>query len=77
MTLTDDQIHQIRTAAAMLPTFQRDDFVRSIANRLRDLPYTPTDADVHGSITLVLSARGVSVPRGDSHGYSVRRRQRV
>jgi hypothetical protein len=72
MTLTDNQMQQIRTAAAMLPTFQREDFVRSVANRLREL-LTPTDAAVHSAITLVLSARGVAI--GDHHDQHLRRRR--
>jgi len=69
----------------MLPEFQRDDFVRSIANRLRDLPYPPSDADVHAAVSLVLSSRGrraherarIEEAIGDHHGPSIRRRRSV
>jgi hypothetical protein len=64
MTLTHEQLHEVNMAAAMLPTAQRESFVRSIAGRLRDLPTaSPCDADVHAAIRFVLSLRGVSAPR--------------
>jgi hypothetical protein len=75
MTLPDHQMHLIREAASLLPGYARDDFWRSVANRLTDLPDKPTDADIHRALTLVLSGHGIS--RGDSHGHSIRRRRSV
>jgi hypothetical protein len=72
MTLTHQQLHDVKTATAMLPSYQRDLFMRSVSNRLAELilypryknqPATPTDADVHNAISFVLSVRGVSAPR--------------
>jgi hypothetical protein len=58
VTLTDQQVELIRAAAALVPTPARGQFLRSISNRLNDLPVT--DRDVHDAITLVLSCRGIS-----------------
>jgi hypothetical protein len=63
MALTDNQLRTVKTAASLLPSYQRDGFLLSVANRLRDLPTTPCDADVHCAIRFVLSLRGVSAPR--------------
>jgi hypothetical protein len=64
MTLTHQQMHDVKAAAGMLPTYQREGFLLSVANRLRDLPSAPpSDADVHCAIRFVLSVRGVSAPR--------------
>ena len=59
--LTDQQIEQVHWAAAMLPPRLRDNFLASIVNRLRDLPYKPRDADVTETIRFVLSCLNVAV----------------
>jgi hypothetical protein len=57
LSFTDAQISQLKMVASMLPINARDNFLRSIGNRLADLPYRPRDADM---IYFVLSCRGVA-----------------
>ncbi len=61
MVLTDSQMLQVKQAAALLPTYQRDGFLRSVSNRLADLKRI-TDADVSHAIDFILSCRGISAP---------------
>jgi hypothetical protein len=61
MALTDDQMNQVKQAAALLPVGSRDLFLRSVAGRLSDSA-APTDHEVAAAINLVLSCRGVSTP---------------
>ena len=60
MRFTDDQITQLKMVASMLPLNARNNFLRSISNRLADLPYPPSNADVQAAIDFVLSCRGVA-----------------
>jgi hypothetical protein len=60
LSFTDAQITQLKLVASMLPLNARDNFLRSIGNRLADLPYRPNDADVQAAIDFVLSCRGVA-----------------
>jgi hypothetical protein len=60
LSFTDDQINQLKMIASMLPSNARANFIRSIGNRLVDLPYPPSNADVQAAIDFVLSCRGVA-----------------
>jgi hypothetical protein len=60
LSFTDDQITQLKMVASMLPINARDNFLRSIGNRMADLPYPPSNADVQAAIDFVLSCRGVA-----------------
>jgi hypothetical protein len=46
LSLSDRQLLQVRTTAALLPVHARDSFMRSIAGRLADIA-TPNDDDVY------------------------------
>jgi hypothetical protein len=59
-SFTDDQITQLKMVASMLPINARNNFLRSIGNRLADLPYPASNADVQAAIDFVLSRRGVA-----------------
>ncbi len=69
LALTDAQLQQVQRAAAMLPVSSRDNFLRSIANRLSDLPHHPADTDVMQAITLVLSCNGIATGSYRSRRY--------
>jgi hypothetical protein len=58
--LSESQLRQVKAAAALLPTFQRDEFLRSISNRLADLDRID-DADVAAAVDFVLNTRGVAI----------------
>jgi hypothetical protein len=60
LALTDHQLALVQNAAALLPPYDRDNFLRSVANRL---PSSPSDDDVAVTLRLVLSGRGLAVPR--------------
>jgi hypothetical protein len=60
VSFTDQQMQQLRAAAAMLPSHLRDNFLRTISNRLADLPYRPINADLQSAITFALSNYGVA-----------------
>jgi hypothetical protein len=62
VTLTADQLHDVRMAACLLPPAQRPGFERSIAGRLSAIAF-PTDYDVADAVNFVLSCRGVAVGR--------------
>ncbi len=62
LSFTDQQLEMLKTATSMLPPEPadvRNNFLRSIGNRLTDLPYPPSDADIMHAINFVLSCRGV------------------
>jgi hypothetical protein len=59
LSLTDKQLDQVTRAAGMLPTADRDAFLRSVAAQLTQRP--PNDSDLAAAISLVLGGRGVSV----------------
>jgi hypothetical protein len=58
LSLSDRQMEQLKTAAALLPM---DSFLRSVAGRLVDIA-TPSDHDVAVAVSFVLNCRGVSTP---------------
>jgi hypothetical protein len=60
LTLTDHQLRQVQTAAAMLPVNARDSFLRSVANRLATI-HQPNDHQVNSAISFVLGLRGIAV----------------
>jgi hypothetical protein len=82
LALSDQQLAQIKAAAALLPVNTRDLFLRSIAGRLSDITL-PTDNDIAAAVSFVLSCRGISMPMSfcDSpvkekfHGNISRRRK--
>ena len=57
MSLTDSQLELVKQAAALIPPHDRDQFLRSVANRLRS---HPTDHDLQDAINLVLNGRGIA-----------------
>jgi hypothetical protein len=59
MNLTNSQVELILNAAQLVPNSTRGAFLRSVANRLNDLPVT--DQNVHEAVQLVLSTRGIAV----------------
>jgi hypothetical protein len=61
LSLSDQQMQRVTAAAALLAPSARDNFLRSIANRLCELA-SPTDADVAAAVNFVLSTRGISTP---------------
>lgn len=56
LSLSDEQLELVTGAAALLPTHDRDRFLRSIANRIGDLAQ-PTNDDIRGAIDFVLGCR--------------------
>ena len=60
LSFTGDRITQLKMVAPTLPINARDNFLRSIGNRLVHLPYPPSNADVQAAIDFVLSCRGVA-----------------
>jgi hypothetical protein len=58
LSLSDQQLRQVQQAAGMLPVHARDNFLRSVANRLSD---NPGDHEVSAAISLVLGLRGVAI----------------
>jgi hypothetical protein len=61
ISFNDRQLALVMQAAAILPVGQRDSFLRSIAGRLGDLPYVPSDADIEKAIVFVLGNYGVAI----------------
>jgi hypothetical protein len=59
LSLSDRQMEQLKTAAALLPIHARDSFLRSVAGRLVDIA-TPSDHDVAVAVSFVLNCRGIS-----------------
>jgi hypothetical protein len=63
--LSSYQMRAVKTAAELLPTYQRDAFLSSVANRLAGVinwnvhPRGVADHDVHNAIAFVLSSYGV------------------
>ena len=63
IAFTDEMLDHLTSAAALLPANSRDNFMRSVANRLNDLGYSPGIAELEQAVSFVLSCRGVSTPR--------------
>jgi hypothetical protein len=88
ISLDDLQMAQLRDAASLLPVEARDNFLRSVANRVNGC-CDPSDADIHEAIEFVISARRISyrthfclndsstTPRSDWRPYRQSRRFRV
>jgi hypothetical protein len=57
---SDLEMKRIRAAAGMLPESKRGQFLRSVGNRLADLPYQASVADIESAITFVLSGYGIA-----------------
>jgi hypothetical protein len=64
LTLSDSQLERLMQAAAMLPVQARDNFLRSVANRVADLPRIGT-AEIEDAIAFVLAGRGIIAGRRD------------
>lgn len=61
VSFTDDQIAKLKTIAALLPAgAARESFLRSVGNRLADLPHPPNDADIQAALDFDLSCRSVA-----------------
>jgi hypothetical protein len=61
ISFSNRQLTLIMRAAELIPLSQRDGYLRSVAGRLVDLPYTPSNADVEAAVTFVLNTRGIAV----------------
>ena len=59
-TFTEEQLDRVMDAAAMLPANARDNFVRSVGNRVADMPYTVGMAEIEVAIKFVLGTREVT-----------------
>ena len=57
-SLSDEELDRVTVAAAMLPTRQRDSFVRSVAGRLAGLSNVGM-AEIESAIEFVLNSYGV------------------
>ena len=57
---TSEQLDRVMDAASMLPANAQPSFVRSVANRVADLPYTVGTAEIEVAIRFVLGTRGVT-----------------
>jgi hypothetical protein len=57
LSLSDQQLSLVQQAAGLLPTHDRCQFLRSIANRLGTA--NPTDGDIRDAIDFVLTCRGM------------------
>jgi hypothetical protein len=61
LSLSDEQMDDVTRAAALLPPCQRDNFLRSVANRLPTFGYGgPSDYELHQAITFCLNCVGVA-----------------
>ena len=49
---TSEQLNRVMDAASMLPTDAQPSFVRSVANRVADLPYTVGMVEIEVAIRL-------------------------
>jgi hypothetical protein len=58
LALTDHEMQLVMLGAAMVPPSQRDAFLRSIANRLREAP-----GGINEAIAFTLSAYDISIDR--------------
>jgi hypothetical protein len=56
LSFSDEQLDLVTRAAGLLPTHDRNRFLRSIANRLEDTA-NPTDFDIRSAIDFILGAR--------------------
>jgi hypothetical protein len=64
LAFDDIMLARVMDAASLLPANQRDHFLRSVSNRLGDLPYQPGMAELEQAISFVLNCRGVGGGRG-------------
>jgi hypothetical protein len=61
LSLTDRQLETLMQVAAGMWPQRRDQFLRSVAGRLRDIA-CPTDKQLQDAIDFVLDCYGVSTP---------------
>jgi hypothetical protein len=54
LSLSDSQLERLLQAAELLPVNARDSFLRSVANRVADLPQVGT-AEIEAAIAVVLA----------------------
>jgi hypothetical protein len=82
LALTDAQLAYVMDAASLLPSGDRDNFMRSIAGRLKGTLRT-NDKTLAKAVSDVLAMRGIAVgrqffldgPRGGHHGEPSHRRR--
>jgi hypothetical protein len=73
LSLSDEQLAMVATAASMLPVDDRSQFLRSAAAQLTSRP--PSNGDLAAAISFVLQGREVSVgPATFLHETEPRRR---
>jgi hypothetical protein len=53
LAFSDEMLDRLTNAAALLPVAARDGFMRSVANRLSDLPYEVGMAELENAISFV------------------------
>lgn len=63
LAFTDEMMDRLASAAALLPPNARGDFMRSVANRVGDLPYEAGLPEIEQAIAFVLNCRGISIGR--------------
>jgi hypothetical protein len=56
----DEMMDRLMAAAALLPSNARDGFMRSVANRISDLPFQAGLPENEQAIAFVLGCRGVT-----------------
>jgi hypothetical protein len=61
LSLTDQQVQQLTCAASMVPSSDRDNFLRSVASQI--VRHPPSDQDLAHAIAFVLEGRGTSASR--------------
>jgi hypothetical protein len=59
LAFDDEMLDRVMAAAALLPVNARDNFLRSVANRVSDLPYQAGMPEIERAISFVLGCRGV------------------
>jgi hypothetical protein len=59
LSFTDEMLDRLTAAAAMLPANTRNNFMRSVANRIADLRHPPGLPELEVAIAFVLNARGI------------------
>jgi hypothetical protein len=63
IALTDQQLDEVKRAAAYLPPYRGDNFLRSVAGRLSGTVGRPSDYELSSAIGFVLGCYGLATGR--------------